>query len=1344
MVGIGASAGGLEAASQLLGRLPGNTGMAFVLIQHLDPKHESNLGRILAKATPIPVQEATQGLAVQPNNVYVIPRNTTMTIAGGVLQLKPRGEARGPHLPVDAFFKSLAADRQTAAIGVILSGTGSDGTLGIEDIKTAGGITFAQDEESARYPGMPQSSMRSGCIDVVLPPEEIARELARIGQHPYVTAATRPADAVLPVTEEASLRNILKLLRTSFGVDFSGYRDTTIRRRIMRRMVLHIKEDLGDYAQHLEKDGSELEALYQDILINVTSFFREPETFEALKNSVFPQILQNKPADAPIRIWVPGCSTGQEAYSLVMALLEFLEDKPGRPAIQMFATDLSEPLLQRAREGVYPENIEAEVTPERLRRFFTRHDNQYRVTKAVREMCLFAKQNVAADPPFSRVDLISCRNLLIYLAPPLQKRVIPTFHYALNPNGFLLLGASETIGAFSDLFAPVDREHRIYCRKTSTARAYPHFASDSVRSGLLPGARNKEPQPAPVDWQREADRAVLGRYAPPGVLVNDGLDVLQFRGETGAYLKPAAGEASFNVLKMAREGLLLELRSAIAECRTSNAEVWRGGIRVRGESRTRRIDLRVVPVKAPGSSEQCFLVLFEDVAALSAGARVARWFRRAAASAAGKTSSVPDPQDSKLLRRELATTRESLQSAIEDQDASNEELKSANEEILSANEELQSTNEELETAKEELQSVNEELTTTNEQLQNRNTELSRLNDDINNLLASANVPMVAVSADLRIRRYTPSAAKMFNVLPSDVGRPIGNLRHSIDIPDLEALIAEVVDTVQVREREVRDRERRHHLLRIHPFRTADNRIDGAVVVLLDIEQVTMQAARLRQMVALIDHSSDAIIGRDRDSVITFWNHGAQDMYGWTATEAVGKVSHELLQSSASGTDIDALLRSLDRWQGEVTHARRDGTRMLVESSHVVHRAENGDVLGILEINRDITDRQRMIDELARNAADLAAADRRKNEFLATLAHELRNPLTPLRNGIHILDMIGGPELEAIAARDAIKRSIEHMTRLIDDLLDISRITRGHIELRRETADIGATVKDAVAEFQAMAEAANKKLTVRLPREPLYVDADAMRLTQVVENLLHNAIKFTEEGGKVEVALTQDDGQAVLKVRDSGIGVAPEDLSRIWEPFAQVDTSLERARGGLGIGLTLVRTLVELHGGSVAVHSAGVGKGSEFVVRLPSLAGPRIGAKADRAPQSKAQPVALSGHRILIVDDNTDAANSLASLLSLMDNDVRTASDGPEALRIAAEYGPEIVLLDIGLPGMNGYDVARALRRDAANGRPLIVAVSGYGSREDMERSVEAGFDAHFVKPMEISALQEFLTARARG
>jgi two-component system CheB/CheR fusion protein len=836
VVGIGASAGGLEAVSHLLTRLPGDTGMAFVLVQHLDPKHESNLERILSKTTALPVHEARDGVTVAPDQVYIIPRDTTMTIAGGVLKLKPRGDARGPHLPVDAFFRSLAEDRQSGAIGVILSGTGSDGTLGVEDIKAAGGITLAQDEESAKFAGMPQSAIRSGCIDVVSTPEGIAEEIARIGRHPYVTAPPS-LERTPPGDDEAGFRKILMLLRNSFGVDFTGYRLTTIRRRIMRRMVLNIKEDLAEYARVLEKEGSEREALYQDILINVTGFFREPEAFEALKQTAFPEILKNKPPDAPIRIWVPGCSTGQEAYSLLMALLEFLDDKRGTPAIQVFATDLSETFsLRRARDGIYPESIEAEVTPERLRRFFTRHDGKYRVNKALRELCVFARQNVVADPPFSRVDLISCRNLLIYLTPPLQKRVIPTFHYALNPNGFLLLGASETIGAFSDLFTPVDRAHRVYARLTSAARHHPHFVAEAVHLGRTRGARDDEARPSPVDWQREADRIVVGRYAPPGVLVNDNLDVVQFRGETGAYLKPAAGAATFNVLKMAREGLLLELRSALAECRVRNAAVQRAGIRVRGDaemSETRSIDLSVAPVKAPGTSEQCFLVLFEETplaarpdarkadeartTATRPGARIARWLRQRSAA----EPSSPEAKDAEVLRQDLASTREYLQSVIEEQDASNEELKSANEEILSSNEELQSTNEELETAKEELQSVNEELTTINEQLQNRNAELARLNDDVNNLLANANVPMVAVSADLRIRRFTPAAAKLLNVLPTDVGRPFGNLRPAIDIADLEPLISEVIDTAQVREREVHDREGRHHLLRIHPFRTAD-------------------------------------------------------------------------------------------------------------------------------------------------------------------------------------------------------------------------------------------------------------------------------------------------------------------------------------------------------------------------------------------------------------------------------------------------------------------------------------------------------------------------------------------
>jgi two-component system CheB/CheR fusion protein len=1342
VVGIGASAGGLEAVTQLLEALPTDTGMAFVLVQHLDPKHESKLDTILAKSTGMPVHEAGHGMKVEPNNIYIIPPNTTMTIADGTLQLTARGEMAGRHLPVDSFFKSLAQDRQTGAIGVVLSGTGSDGTLGLEDIKAADGITFAQDEESAKYPGMPLSALRSGCVDVTLSPVEIARELARVGQHPYVTM---PAAAeIAPSTEDASFRRILALLRASFGVDFSAYRDKTIRRRIMRRMVLNVKEDLAEYAQQLERNRAELEALYHDLLINVTSFFREPETFEALKQTVFPEILKAKTPGAPIRIWSPGVAAGQEAYSLAMALIEFFDDKDPAPPIQIFATDLSDTMaLQKARDGLYPDSIAGEVTPERLRRFFAKEDGKYRINKAIRDMCLFAKQNVAADPPFSRLDLVSCRNLLIYLSPQLQKRVIATFHYALNPEGFLLLGASETVGGASDLFSLIDRQHRIYRKRATPVRTYPHFVVDDTRAGRLYPSRDREPEPVLTDWLREADRLLLSQYSPAGALINSDFQVLQFRGETGAYLKPSPGEASLNLLKMAREGLFLELRSAVAECRVRKAEVLHKNVRVHGESEIRRVDLRVLPVLLPGKSEECFLVLFEeDHQAVSAraaklhsdgnsesapaGSRVGRWLQRL--SGGTEEAAASDEPAAATLRQELSSTRDYLQSVIEEQDAANEELKSANEEILSTNEELQSTNEELETAKEELQSVNEELTTVNEQLQTRNTELSRANDDINNVLVSAGLPMIAVGFDLRIRRATPAAARLFNILPVDIGRPIGNLRLGFDLPDIEALIARSIDDVKVQDRQVRDRDGRHHLLRIHPYRTSENKIDGAIVVLLDVEEVTSQAERLAQKAALLDLSLDAIVVRDRDGAITLWNRGAEQTYGWTESEVTGKNLHALLlpPGSTVGAEIDAMLRSQDRWQGEIAHVRRDGSRIVVESRQVVQRSGNGEPLAILQIDRDITDRKRMLD-------DLADVDKRKDEFLATLGHELRNPLTPLRNGMQVLRLVGTDAPEAVEVRDSMERNIRRMARLIDDLLDIARINRGRIDLRKERVDMAATVAEVASEMRTLADSVDNKLTVRTPKEPVFVDADPVRLAQIVENLLHNAIKYTDRGG-IEVILARQNGHAVLRVRDEGIGIAKENIDRIWEPFVQGDTSLERRRSGLGLGLTLVRSLVEMHGGTITGSSPGPGEGSEFTLSLP------ISAPESKPATPPARRAELKGRRILIVDDNADATASFASLLKLMGNEVRTAGNGPEAIRVAKELRAELVLLDIGLPGMSGYEVAKALRRELPDGM-LIVAVSGYGAEHDRQRATEAGFDAHFVKPMEISALQEFLAAR---
>ena len=829
VVGIGASAGGLEAFQQLLAALPEHTGLAFVLVQHLDPRHDSRLADLLARSTPMPVVEATPGMALQPDHVVVIAPDTTLALAAdGTLLVQPRGNAPGPHLPIDHFLRSLAERHANRAIGVVLSGTGSDGTIGLEEIKAAGGVTLAQDEASARFSGMPLAALHSGCVDLVLPPDRIAHELARLGRHPYLAPATAESAAERR-TEQAGqddnqdaehFRAVLALLRAARGVDFAAYRDTTIRRRIMRRLMLHGGASLGAYVERLRADRGELDALFQDILINVTKFFREPEVFEALKARVFPELIAAREGDAPLRIWVPGCSTGQEAYSLAMALLEFFDDKPVHPPLQIFATDLSDGVaLQKARAGLYPDSIEAEVSPQRLRRFFRKEDSHYRIVKNLREMIVFARQNVAGDPPFSRMDLISCRNLLIYLSPALQKRVIPTFHYALSPGGFLVLGASETIGSHTDLFAVVDQPHRIYARKSaSAARPYPHFRADEHQARLAGRPEPSGPsRPSPADWQREADRVAAGQYLPPGVLINDDFDVLQFRGQTGPFLAPASGEPSHNLLKLAREGLFMAVREAVANCRQSGAAVRQADVRIRGESGDRKIALHVLPVKLPQAGERCYLVLFEDSAP------------RALPAATPAAAPLPaDPSEVQHLRSELNSTREYLQSLLEQQDAANEELKSANEEILSSNEELQSTNEELETAKEELQSINEELTTVNEQLQLRNAELAGLNDDMSNLLASSGIPQVVLGVDLRIWRFTPAAGKLLGLLTGDIGRPLAHLKLGFAMPDLEALAEQVIANVQPQEREARGPDGRAYLLRVHPYRTADNRIAGAV------------------------------------------------------------------------------------------------------------------------------------------------------------------------------------------------------------------------------------------------------------------------------------------------------------------------------------------------------------------------------------------------------------------------------------------------------------------------------------------------------------------------------------
>jgi two-component system CheB/CheR fusion protein len=878
IVGIGASAGGLEAFTQLLKRLPLDTGMGFVLVQHLDPQHDSALTQILARATAMPVHEAMNNLRVQPNHVYVIPPNTSLGIANGVLKLRARLQNRLTPRSIDFFFETLAQDRHERAIGVILSGTATDGTLGLEAIKGGGGITFAQDD-SAKFDSMPRSAVDAGCVDFTLSPEAIAKELTHIARHPAIAGQTSvpksvtlparggaPAPALPEEDGKSGYQKILLLLRNHSGVDFSLYKTPTIHRRITRRTVLNKHATPEAYADFLKGNTKELDALYADALINVTSFFRNTEAFAVLQRKVFPKLL-HEVGDDPVRVWVLGCSTGQEAYSIAMAFAEVAEKIPRARKLQVFATDLNEANLVKARYGLYPKNLAHDISPERLRRFFIEEEGGYRVIKSLRESVVFARQNLISDPPFSRMDIISCRNLMIYLEPSLQKKLLPTFHYALKPGGFLFLGASESVGGFTELFGPVDKKYKIFARKAAPTPTF-HLpvrkeredrpvtgpASHPVLTAeKSPGAPANSVRVEP-SAEREADRVTVNQFAPPSVLINANLQILQFRGPTGAYLQPPTGKASFDLLKMAREGLMLPLRAAINKAKLEHKTIRKENVALKHNGKTRLVHVEVVPLK--NLKERCFLVLFEEAN------RSARNVADAAELPESFRPVAPQVESSRILglERDLADTRDYLQSIEEEQEAANEELQASNEEGQSANEELQSLNEELETSKEELESTNEELTTVNEEMVNRNTELNRLNSDLINFQASTHLIIMLLGRDLTIRHFSPQAKKQLHLVATDLGRPLGNVRLGLAIPDLEAFVAEVISSVREEEREVQDRDGRWYSLRVRPYINAENKVDGAVLVLVDIN-ASKEAA---QAVIHTRDFAEAIIGTVRD------------------------------------------------------------------------------------------------------------------------------------------------------------------------------------------------------------------------------------------------------------------------------------------------------------------------------------------------------------------------------------------------------------------------------------------------------------------------------------------------
>ncbi|RPI38895.1 MAG: SAM-dependent methyltransferase [Methanoregulaceae archaeon] len=887
IVGIGASAGGLEAFEQFFRAMPGDSGMAFVLVPHLGPDHASMLSEILQRNTTMPVLEVVDQTAVSPDHVYIIPPNRDLAIFHGVLQLSTAERTHGQRLPIDSFFRSLAEDQGERAICVILSGSGSDGTLGLRAINGAGGVSFVQEPSTAKYDGMPTSAIQSGLATYVLPVDRIPEKLVR---YVRTIAHTRlPPPHLVPAIASA-MKRIMMILRSKTGNDFSLYKHSTIRRRIERRMMVHNLEDMEAYARYLHETPAEVDFLFKELLINVTSFFRDAEVFTAITREVLPRLFENKPENHVFRVWVPGCASGEEAYSLAILFREYMDEIKKEFRLQIYATDIDEHVIAVARAGQYPVNIEADITPDRLRRFFVKEETTYRIKKEIREMVIFAIQNVIKDPPFTRMDLISCRNLLIYLEPELQNRVIPAFHYALRPEGVLVLSPSETIGEFTDLFAPLNKKWKMYLKKPSLSSTRALVAQRFLWAGDQPSPKVPGIAAAGAEKINIAEltrRVLLQSYAPPSVITDLKGVIIYIHGNTGKYLQPAEGHARMNVMDMAREGLQQEIRSAIGSAITLHKPAVARDVPVRTTGGFSGVTITVHPFSDPDLSRELLLISFQD-------AKAPQDEKPVRAKRPGLKGPLKRVED---LEQELAYTKENLQAIIEEMQAANEELNSTNEELQSTNEELQSTNEELETSKEELQSVNEEIVTVNAELQAKIEQLTSVQNDMKNLMENVNTGTLFLDGQLTIKKFTREVTRVFRLVQSDVGRPLADIRSTMPDTDLIPDAQAVLDTLIPREREVCTSGKEWYRIRIMPYRTLDNVIEGVVMSFDNITALkTIEAGfhRARDYAqSIVDTVREPLVILDSRFMVVSASRSFYDTFAVKPSSTEGKNLYEL-------------------------------------------------------------------------------------------------------------------------------------------------------------------------------------------------------------------------------------------------------------------------------------------------------------------------------------------------------------------------------------------------------------------------------------------------------------------
>jgi two-component system CheB/CheR fusion protein len=1120
------------------------------------------------------------------------------------------------------------------------------------------------------------------------------------------------------------------LLRLRTGHDFAQYKRPTVMRRIASRMQVHELSDLAAYVNFLRESPEELEALFRDLLITVTNFFRDREAFEVLEQEVIPKLFEGKRARDQVRVWSVGCATGEEPYSLAMLLAEYALRIPDAPKIQVFATDIDERAIVEGRDARYPATISLDVTPERLQRFFIKEGDRYKIRKEVRETVLFAVHNVLRDPPFSRLGLISCRNLLIYLNREMQERVLAIFHFALRADGYLFLGTSESAELAASSFLTVDKKRRIYARRPASQTNH-----QIATEWLTPRW-----QPRPVDGVRgnaaavlhsigELHQEVVKQLAPPSLLIDENFDIVHMSAHVGRYLRFAGGEPTRNLLKLIHPDLRPDLHSALLEAksREPGSAIQSRRLTVELEGKPRPVSLSVRQATGrPEAAHGFYLVIFDEATAV-------------APIDSGEASQEEQRRDYESVTRledELQHTKEQLRLTIEQYETSTEELRASNEELQAINEELRSATEELETSKEELQSVNEELTTVNQEYREKIEEVGRANSDLQNLMASTDIGTIFLDRGFQIKRYTPRAQELFNIVGADIGRPLQHFTHKLDYDSLPADAQEVLRTLQTVEREVHSSDGSWYLARLLPYRTLDDKIDGVVLTFIDItsrrrveEQLREQAARLREQAEIVDLGD--LLVRDADDRIVLWSAGCERLYGYTRQEALGRNVHELLKTEFPEplAEINATLENNGQWEGELVHVGRAGNRIVVVSRWVLHRHDPSRTAVVLQVNNDITARREAEEALLH-------ADRNKDQFLATLAHELRNPLGAMLNSVELLRRPAKGSEEIERASEVLQRQIRHLLRLVDDLLDVERLAHGKIALQKKRTTLTEIVDAAMEICRPLIEPGSHHLNISLPSRALTLNVDPDRIAQVIANLLDNAFKYTSGGGQIDLAVEIQDHELAIRVRDTGAGISPEVLPHIFDMYTQGGNSSAKGIKGLGVGLALVRQLIELHGGSVSAHSQGLQKGCEFVARLPLSKDAAVSHLAGAAQETESDADTGGASKVLIVDDHRDAANALAALLESSGHEVAACYEGSAALEKATSLQPQVVIVDIGLPGMDGYEVARRMRDLLPNA--MLIALTGWVAEENSVRAREAGFDHYMVKPVQLAELQKLL------